>query len=166
MVSILAGLLTGKGLLARCAMARVALGDGLSVGTFSSGTLGLASVINIDPSTLGVEVSSGVIMPGCYLEADVRRNKRKMGGFASWEIFGTGFEILIFCGFPATYRFQNFGFFRGFLQFLEDPKNSQNADFSAVSQDFEGWARPKILCGFSAMNRAQNLDFPAVSCDF
>jgi hypothetical protein len=28
-----------------------------------------------------------------YLEADVRRNERKMGGFPSWEIFGTGFKI-------------------------------------------------------------------------
>jgi hypothetical protein len=64
------------------------------------------------------------------------------------------------------YRFQNFGFFRGFPRFLEDSKNSQNADFSVVSWDFEGWARPKILCGFPAMNRAQNLYLPAVSRNF
>jgi hypothetical protein len=31
-----------------------------------------------------------------------------------------------------------FGFFRGFLQFLVTQKKSQNADFSAVSWDFEG----------------------------
>jgi hypothetical protein len=80
--------------------------------------------------------------------------------------FGTGFKILIFCGFPATYRFQNFGLFRGFPRFLGDPKKSQNADFSTVSRDFEGQARSKILCGFPTMNRAQNLDFPTVSHDF
>ncbi len=90
----------------------------------------------------------------------MRRNERKMEGFASWEIFGTGFEIRIFCSFPMTYRFQIFRFFRGF------PKNSQNADFSAVSRDFEGRAHPKILRGFPAMNRAQNLDLPAVSRNF
>jgi hypothetical protein len=89
-----------------------------------------------------------------------------MGGFAIWEIFGTGFKIWIFRSFPVMYRFQNFGFFRGFLQFLGDPKNSQNADFSAVSQDFEGQAHPKILCGFPAMNRAQNLDLPVVTRNF
>jgi hypothetical protein len=44
-----------------------------------------------------------------YLEADVRRNEGKMGGFASWEIFGTGFEIRIFSlrGFLAMNRAQN-----------------------------------------------------------
>ena len=47
-----------------------------------------------------------------YLEADLSRNERKMGGFASWEIFGTGFDILIFCtGFKIL-------------------------DFSTVSRDF------------------------------
>jgi hypothetical protein len=101
-----------------------------------------------------------------YLEADVRRNKRKMGGFACWEIFGTGFKFGFFCGFPATYRFQNFGFFHSFLRFLGDPKNSQNTDFSAVFWDFEGRAHPKILCGFPAINRAQNLDLPVVSRNF
>jgi hypothetical protein len=39
-------------------------------------------------------------------------------------------------------------------------------NFFAVSRDFKGWACPKILCGFPAMNRAQNLDLPAVSCNF
>ncbi len=53
-----------------------------------------------------------------------------------------------------------FGFFCGFLQFLGDPKKSPNADFSAVSRDFEGRAHPKNLRGFPAMNRFPNLDFP------
>jgi hypothetical protein len=63
-VDVLVGLLTGKGLLARRAVACVALGDGLSVGTLGSGTLGPAAVLNLDRSTLGVGVSSGVIVPG------------------------------------------------------------------------------------------------------
>ncbi len=105
-------------------------------------------------------------MAVAYLEADVMRNERKMGGFASWKIFETGYEIWIFCGFPAMYRFQNFGFFRGFLRFLGDPKNCQNADFPAESWDFKGRARPKILCCFPMMNMAQNLDLPAVSRNF
>ncbi len=46
--------------------------------------------------------------------------------FPQW----TGFEIWIFCGFP---------------RFLGDPKNSWKADFSAISWDFEGWARPKTF---------------------
>jgi hypothetical protein len=64
-VGILIGLLTGKGLLAWRAVARVALGDGLSVGTLGSGTLGPTAVVNLDRSTLGVGVSSGVIVPRC-----------------------------------------------------------------------------------------------------
>ncbi len=71
-----------------------------------------------------------------YLEADVRRNERKMGGFASWEIFGTGFKIRIFLWFsrdvqvskiriflrfPAIFRgpkkFSKRGFFRSVLEF-------------------------------------------------
>ncbi len=64
MVSILVGLLTGKGLLARRAMACNALGDGLSVGTLSSSTLGPTAVVNHDHSTLGVGVSSGFVVPG------------------------------------------------------------------------------------------------------
>jgi hypothetical protein len=61
-VGILVGLLTRKGLLARHAVARVALGDGLSVGTLGSGTLSPAAVVNLDRSTLGVGVS--FIVPG------------------------------------------------------------------------------------------------------
>jgi hypothetical protein len=63
-VSVLVRLLTGKGLLARRAVAPVALGDGLSIGTLSSGTLGPAAVVNLDSSTLSVGVSSGVVVPG------------------------------------------------------------------------------------------------------
>ncbi len=89
-----------------------------------------------------------------------------------WEGFPVGkfleqvSKLWFFCSFPTAYRFWNFGIFRGFPRFLEDPKNSQNADFSAVSWDFEGQACPKILRGFPAMIRAQNLDFPVVSCNF
>jgi hypothetical protein len=64
-VGVLVGLLTGKGLLARRAMARVALGYGLSVGTLGSGTLSPAAVVYLACSTLGVGVSSGVVVPGC-----------------------------------------------------------------------------------------------------
>jgi hypothetical protein len=63
-VGVLLGLLTGNGLLAWHAMARVALGDGLSIGTLVSSTLGPAEVVNLDRSTLGVGVFSGVVMPG------------------------------------------------------------------------------------------------------
>ncbi len=66
-VGILAGLLTGKGFLARCAVARVALGDGLSIGALGSGTLGPAAVVNLARSTLGVGVSSGVVVPECSM---------------------------------------------------------------------------------------------------
>jgi hypothetical protein len=63
-VGILEGLSTGKELLARSAVARVAFGDGLSVGVLGSGTLGPAVVVNLACSTLGVGVSSGVVVPG------------------------------------------------------------------------------------------------------
>jgi hypothetical protein len=63
-VGIQVGLLTGKGLLARRAMARVSFGDELSIGTLGSGT-DPAAVVNLDRSTLGVGVSSGVVVPGC-----------------------------------------------------------------------------------------------------
>ncbi len=101
-----------------------------------------------------------------YLEADVRRNERKMGGFASWEIFGTGFKIRIFLRFSRNIQVSKIWIFPRFPAIFRGPKNSQNADFSAVSWDFEGQASPKILCGFPAMNRAQNLDLPAVFRDF
>ncbi len=91
----------------------------------------------------------------CYLEADVRRNKRKMGGFASWENFGTGFEIWIFLRFSCDVQVSKFWIFLQLPAIFRGPKNSQNLDFSAVSRDFEGRACPKILCNFPAMNRAQ-----------
>ncbi len=100
-----------------------------------------------------------------YFEADVRRNERKMERFASWEIFGTGFEIRIFLR-SRDVQVSKFWIFLRFPAIFWGPKNSQNADFSAVSQDFEGWACSKILRGFPAMNRAQNLDLPAVSRNF
>jgi hypothetical protein len=77
----------------------------------------------------------------------VRRNKRKMGGFASWEIFGTGFKIVIFAVFPRQTGFKILVF-------------SAVGDFSAVSWDFEGWARPKILCGFSHNEQGKIWIFP------
>jgi hypothetical protein len=40
-----------------------------------------------------------------YLEADVRRNKRKMGGFASREFLEQVSKFGFFCSFPATHRF-------------------------------------------------------------
>ncbi len=65
-VGVLVGLLTGKGLLARRAMARVALDDGLSVGTLVSGTLGPAAVVNLAHFTLSIGVSSGsLLVIGC-----------------------------------------------------------------------------------------------------
>ncbi len=90
-----------------------------------------------------------------------------------------------FAVFPRCTGFKNLGFFRGFLRFLGDPNNSQNADFSAVSRDFEGRARPKkssrfsrdeqvLKFGFSRgflqflgnPKNSQNADFSAVSRDF
>jgi hypothetical protein len=52
------------------------------------------------------------------LEADVRRNERKIGGFAIWEIFGTGFKIRIF------------------LRFSRNIPVSKFLDFAAASLDF------------------------------
>ncbi len=97
------------------------------------------------------ELSSKTLqyMLGFYLEADVRRNKRKMWGFASWKIFGEaeekGFKIQIFLRFSCNEQVSKFGFFRGFPQFLRGrahPKKYQNSDFSAVSWEFEGRAHP------------------------
>jgi hypothetical protein len=64
------------------------------------------------------------------------------------------------------YRFRNFGFFRGFPRFLRDPKNSQNEDFSAVSKILKDGLVQKFFAVFPAMNRARNLDFLVVSCNF
>ncbi len=91
------------------------------------------------------------IAPICILFGGRCEEKREEDGMVCqlgnfWNRFQNSD---FFCGFPAMNRFQNFGFFSSFPQFLGDPKNSQNVDFSAVSWDFERWARPKILCGFS-----------------
>jgi hypothetical protein len=94
-----------------------------------------------------------------YLEADVRRNERKMGGFKSWEIFGTGFDIPVFFQFFCDVQVSKFWIFPQFPAIFRVPKNSQNADFSAVSWDFEGRARPKILCGFSRNEQGSKSGF-------
>ncbi len=125
----------------------------------------LGNFISSQKGTINQAKAHAQATGGC-LEADVRRNERKMGGFASWEIFRTGFEILIFLRFSRDVQVSKFWIFPRFPAFCRGPKKSQNADFSAVSWDFEGRACPKILRGFPAMNRAQNLDFPAVSRDF
>ncbi len=96
----------------------------------------------------------------------MRRNERKLGGFASWENFGTGFEIRIFLRFSRDVQVSKFWTFPRFPAIFRGPKNSQNTDFTTVSRDFEGRARPKILRGFPAMNRAQYLDLPTVSRNF
>ncbi len=96
----------------------------------------------------------------------MRRNERKMGGFASWEIIRTGFKIWMFSPFFRNVHVLKFWNFPRFPAIFRGPKTSQNADFSAVSQDYEGRAHPKILPGFPTMNRAQNLDLPAVSRNF
>ncbi len=87
-----------------------------------------------------------------YLEADERRNMRKMWGFPSWKIFGkawgTGFKIWIFPQFSHDEQVSKFGFFRSFLQFLRGgrahPKISK-LQFSAVSWEFEGRDHPKKI---------------------
>jgi hypothetical protein len=82
-----------------------------------------------------------------------------MRGFASWEIFGTGFEILIFSRFSRNVQVSKFRIFCGFLRFSEYQKKSQNADFSTVSQDFEGKACPKIFHGFSRNEQGSKSGF-------
>jgi hypothetical protein len=89
-----------------------------------------------------------------------------MGGFVSWENFGTGFEIRIFLQFSRNVQVSKFWIFPRFLAIFRGPKNSQNMDFSAVSWDFEGRACPKILRSFPAMNSAKSLDLPALSRGF
>jgi hypothetical protein len=86
----------------------------------------------------------------CQLE-NFLEQVSKFGFFAVF-LQCTGLKIWIFTRFPA--------FFGG------TQKNLEMRIFSAVSQDFEGQAHPKILHGFPTMNRFQNLDFPAVSCNF
>jgi hypothetical protein len=89
----------------------------------------------------------------CQLGNFVARNKEQISKVRFFAVFlqCTGLEIWIFPRSPAIFR---------------RPKNSRNADFSAVSQDFEGQACSKNLRGFPAMNRFQSLDFFVVSRDF
>ena len=111
--------------------------------------------------------SAQPLVQRCHLFGGRCEEKREEDGrVCQLGNFWNRFQNLDFSGFSCNVQFQNFGFFCGFPRFLGDPKNSQNADFSAVSRDFEGRARPKILCSFPAMNRAQNLDLPAVSRNF
>ncbi len=100
-----------------------------------------------------------------YLEADVRRNKREMGGFTIWKMSWNGFQNLDSLRFSHNVQVSKFGFFCGFPRFLGGPKNSQNVDFSAVSWYFEGRARPKILRGFPRWTGFKIwifLQFPAI----
>ncbi len=80
--------------------------------------------------------------------------------------FRNRFQNSDFFQFSPNVQASKFCFFSRFPAIFRGPKNSQNADFSAVSWDFEVQACPKILRGFPAMNRAQNLDLPTVSRDF
>jgi hypothetical protein len=84
-----------------------------------------------------------------------------MGNF--WNRFQ---DSDFFVVFPQCTDFKFLDFYAVSSDFLGDPKYSQSADFSAVSWNFEGQACPKILRSFPAMNRAQNLDLPAVSRNF
>jgi hypothetical protein len=64
-----------------------------------------------------------------YLEADVRRNERKMEGFASWEFFGTGFEIRIFSGFSHDVQVLKFWIFPRFPAIFRGPKKFSKCRF-------------------------------------
>ncbi len=52
----------------------------------------------------------------------MRRNQRKMGGFASWEIFGTGFKIRIFLQFSRDVQVSKFRIFPWFPAIFRGPK--------------------------------------------
>jgi hypothetical protein len=60
---------------------------------------------------------------------NVRKNKRKMGGFASWEIFGTGFKIWIFLRFSCDVQVSKFQIFPRFLIFRGPQKNLKTQIF-------------------------------------
>jgi hypothetical protein len=69
-----------------------------------------------------------------YLEADVRRNERKMGGFTNWKISWNGFRNSDSLWFCHDLQVSKFGFFRGFLLFLGGPKKfSKRGFFHSVS---------------------------------
>jgi hypothetical protein len=59
----------------------------------------------------------------------VRRNERKMGGFASWVIFGTGFEILIFLRFSRDVQVLKFWIFSQFPAIFRGPKKFSKHGF-------------------------------------
>ena len=80
--------------------------------------------------------------------------------------FQNRFQHLDFLQFSRNVQVSKFWIFPRIPTIFRGPKKSQNVDFFTVSRDFEGRARQKILPGFPAMNRAQNLDLPTVSCDF
>ncbi len=78
---------------------------------------------------------AGVVanMIAAYLEADVRRNERKMGGFTSWEIFGTGFKILIFLEFSRDVQVSKFWIFPQFPAIFRVPKKASNIFFHGAA---------------------------------
>jgi hypothetical protein len=80
----------------------------------SKPNLNSCSFCVLRPAEWRQTVNLWIQTPFAILKADVRRNKRKMWGFASWEIFGqvqgTGFEIQIYLQFPVMNRFWNLDF--------------------------------------------------------
>ncbi len=121
----------------------------------------------------------------CYLEADVRRNERKMGGFASWEIFGTGFEIRIFlqfsCGvqvskfqiflrFPAIFRghkkISKCWFFRSVSGFWRTGLSKNSLRFSRNEQGLKFGSSRGVLQFLGDPKNSWNAVIPAVSRDF
>jgi hypothetical protein len=71
-----------------------------------------------------------------YLKADVRRNERKMVGFASWEFFGTGFKIWIFLRFSRDLQFSMFCFFWRFPAIFRGPKKFSKCGFFRSVSEF------------------------------
>jgi hypothetical protein len=68
-----------------------------------------------------------------------------MGGFASWENFGTGFEIRIFLQFSCEVQVSKFWIFLRFPAIFGGPKKfSKRGFFRSVS----GQAHPKIFAVF------------------
>ncbi len=109
-----------------------------------------------------------ILMLSCplehYLEADVSRNERKMVGFASWEIFGTGFEILIFLWFSCDVQVSKFWIFPRFPAIFRGTKKIlKTRIFPQCLGILKDGLVQKFFAVFPAMNRAQNLDFLVVS---
>jgi hypothetical protein len=102
-----------------------------------------------------------------YLEADVRKNERKMGEFASWEIFGTGFKIWIFPRFSCDIQVLKFWIFPQFPAIFRGHKQNLTTQiFPQCLGILKDGLVQKFFAVFPAMNRAQNLDFPTVSRNF